>query len=215
MSFAKGVLVLSLVLSAVPSWAQERVHSDLPLFSGQHGELQPQNFTDKGSFGCSSRIAFGDWKYLDQPKEREPEVEWLRLVNYGVIHCAAIEAWSHDREHLGRRGIKYSWFVQLGTVERANSTVELWALQSGARPGSDYLLLARAPGPGLIKNFEVLPVACPKRYERKGNGPDIWRSDYCAINTAEELRSFARQMAQRPTVGTLTFVAQAPAGETE
>jgi len=192
---AQTLLALTHVFWALPSYAQERVHSDLPLFSGEHEELQPHSIVDPGSIGCASRIATGDWKYVEKREDREPEVEWLRLRNYGAIHCAATEEWDYDREQSGGRGFKYSWFVQLGAAKRANSTVELWALQSGARPGSDYLLLARTPSPGLIKNFEVLPIECPKRFERKGNGPDIWRSDYCAINTAEQLRLFAKQMS--------------------
>lgn len=204
------VMVLSLLMFSSSAKSQERVHSDLPLFSGRHGELQPIPFRDADSFGCSSRIAFGDWKYVEPREDARPTIDWLRLRNYGVFHCAVIEEWAPDRERLGLRGYKHSWFVELGVTKRGKSTVELWALQSGARPGSDYLLLARTPAPGLIKAFEVLPVDCPEDYLRKGDGPDIWRADYCAINSADELRSFARKMASRRAIGTLTWVEGVP-----
>jgi hypothetical protein len=206
----RHLLLLSVVALSCPALAQERVHSDLPLFSGKNEKIWPQGFVDKDSWGCASRVAFGDWKYLESRENADPDVEWLRLRNYGVFHCAVIEEWAYDRKQLGRRGIKYSWFVELGQATRAGSKIELWALQSGSRPGSDYLLLARTPAAGPVKRFEVLPVECPPEYERKGHGPDIWSGDYCAINSASELRSFARKMANRPIVGTLTYVDKVP-----
>ena len=191
--------------------AQETVHSDLPLFSGRNEPLWPRGFAEKDEWGCTSRVAFGDWKFVELADEgAEPNSRWLRLQNYGVFHCAAIEQWADEREELGQRGFKHSWFVELGRARRGDSELELWALQSGSRPGSNYLLLARKPEPGLIKSFEVLAVDCPREHQRNGEGPDIWRADYCAINSARDLKSFAKKMAGRPSAGKLTFVDKAP-----
>lgn len=49
----------------------------------------------------------------------------------------------------------------MGSTSVSGSDVELWAVQIGARPGSDYLLLSREPVEGLVEKFKVLQVACP------------------------------------------------------
>jgi len=203
-----GLLAFILLALSNPAAARGRVHSDLPLFTGRLYQLWPHSFSDKDGWGCTSRIAFGDWKYVEPREEAEPDIEWVRLRNYGVFHCAVVEEWSYDREHLGQRGFKHSWFVELGRTQRGKSTLELWALQSGTVPGSEYLLLTRSAEPGLIKTFEVLPVDCPHEYQRKGAPIDVWGVNYCVINSAEELRSFARKMARRGPIGTLTYVDQ-------
>lgn len=211
----RWMLVIALMGLSSAARSQERVHSDLPLFYWHKDELYPKGFqeADGGdiSFGCSSRIALGDWRFAADPGAALSD-QWLRLTNYGVFHCAYIERWSYDREKLDRSGFKYSWFVKLDDVTQAGSALELWALQSGSRPGSDYLLLARKPADELIKAFQVLPVDCPSQNLRKGEDLDVWRTDYCAINSVQELRSFAQKMASRPPVGTLAWVARAPEG---
>lgn len=122
-----------------------------------------------------------------------------------------MEEWAGDRDHFAPEGSKVSWFVELGRTNKGQNEVELWVLQSGARPGSDYLLLATSPASGLIKSFDLLSVICPSEFQRKGHAPDIWLADYCAINSPAELRAFAQEMAKRPPVGTLTFVEGPPA----
>ena len=214
MNRARELFAISLLALAGPAHAIERVHADLPLFSGQ--ELQPVHFWTNDSFGCSSRVAFGDWQFKAADDPEGNRTEWMRLRNYGVFHCALIETWNADRTELGNAGSKYSWFVRLGEINRGGTKLELWALQSGPRPGSDYVLLARPLERGLIKSFEVLPVICPPAFERRGKPLDTWRVDYCEIDSAEELRGFARSMARRPRVGTLIWVGNAPeAGKDE
>jgi hypothetical protein len=207
------LFTISLLLLSYPAVAQQRVHADLPLFTGKNGQLWPHGFVEKDSWGCISRVAFGDWKYVEPREGTDPHTDWVRLRNYGVFHCAVIEEWAYDREDLGHRGYKHSWFVELGRTRRGKTTLEVWALQSGSLPGSDYLLLARVPTSGTIKSFEVLPVDCPREYLRIGRGPDIWGGDYCAINSADELRAFARRMANLTPIGTLTFVDRVPEAE--
>ena len=196
-----------LVSSVVPA---QSIHSDVPLFTGSREELHPHNFSHGDSFGCSSGVAFGDWKLVEIGEEGADE-RWLRLSNYGVIHCAAIETWSHDRADLGNGGYKYSWFVNLGRARRGKTEIELWALQTGHRPGSDYLLLSRELDPGIIKRFDVLPVDCPTRFQRKADPIDVWGTSYCSINSARELKAFAQQMAARAPAGRLTYEGPSPA----
>ena len=77
MSVAKiyrRLLPLSLLALPHPALAQDRVHSDLPLFSGKNEEIWPKGFADKEGQGCSSRVAFGDWKYVSLPGDADPDV---------------------------------------------------------------------------------------------------------------------------------------------
>lgn len=96
-------------------------------------------------------------------------------------------------------------FLEATTV--GGKDVELWTIQIGARPGRDYLLLSRSPGEELIKSFDVLQTDCPDANVRAASTLDTLRTDYCAMNTREELVEFARHMAARPLLGTLTHVA--------
>jgi putative ABC transport system substrate-binding protein len=43
--------------------------------------------------------------------------------------------------------------VFLATTKIDGSEIELWAVQIGARPGSEYLLLSRTPAEGLVESF--------------------------------------------------------------
>ena len=210
---ATAMTVAGLSVLSVPARPQDWIHSDLPLFSKAE-DLWPRGFVEDDGWGCTSRIAFGDWKYVEPGEQGgEPSEQWVRLRNYGVFHCAVIEQWASERDEVGQGGHKYSWFVPLGRGKRGGSDVELWALQSGSRPGSDYLLLSRRPAPGLIKSFDVLAVDCPRKNIRSGRGPDIWLGDYCAINSARELRLLAQRMSSRTPVGTLAYFAEVPESE--
>jgi hypothetical protein len=43
--------------------ADDLLHSDLPIFGRGGGNEWPQHFYDDDSFGCTSRVAFGDWVF--------------------------------------------------------------------------------------------------------------------------------------------------------
>ncbi len=203
------LIVASLLVFASGAEAQ-LIHSDLPLFTGKRGELHPKGFTDADGFGCTSRVQFGDWKLSATAGDFSAHANWLRLSNYGVFHCAVVESWAHSRESLDRSGFKHSWFVELGRARRGNSDIEIWALQSGSRPGSDYLLLARDVAPGNIKRFDVLPVDCPSRFWRKGNSFDVWGTSYCSINSARDLTALAKRMVAGTPAGTLSYEGPRP-----
>lgn len=214
-AFRSGLLMA--LLLAGP-WAQaqtnaedvdfddELVHSDVPLY-GYKDNLVPEHFSDDDGFGCMSRVAWGDWtlKRNDLPDD---DPEWFRLQNYGVMHCAIVESRSHSRDRLDESGYRYSFFVEIGKTRIADKPVELWVLQSGTRPGSDYLLLARTPANGIINSFDVLQSRCPATYRREGPNVDIWSTAYCAINGQQNLLALAKSMATRPPLGKLTFVGE-------
>jgi hypothetical protein len=82
----------------------------------------------------------------------------------------------------------------------------LWALQTGARPGSDYVLLSRKPENGIVKRFDVLQRACPKSLMRKTESIDILLTDYCSVNSRSDLIVFARKMAKLPPLASLVWV---------
>jgi hypothetical protein len=187
--------------------AGDLLHSDLPLF-GRGGDNEwPQHFTDESSFGCTSRVAFGDWIFRETATEVEDDARWYRFSNYGVFHCWANTFRAFERARLDGADFHPSFFAFLGSVIVRGVDVELWTIQIGARPGSEYLLLSRAPGEGLIENFNVLQTACPRANVRDAGSLDILLTRYCAVNSRRELVSLARRMAQRPPLGTLTRLA--------
>lgn len=185
------------------------IHSDLPLWHSGSDNMWPRASRDSdGSFGCESRVRFGDWRYDESGEDTEPH--WYRITNYGVFHCFATVTDSSERSALDDSNPDPSFLIELGTVSVNRDTIELWALQRGARPGSDYLLLARRPAVGRVEAFDVLERECPQDRSREGPDLSILITRYCAINSKEELIELARQMASRPPLGRLTFVALVP-----
>jgi hypothetical protein len=186
--------------------AGDLLHSDLPIF-GRGGDNEwPQHFYDDDSFGCTSRVAFGDWVFRESGAVVEDDVLWYRFSNYGVFHCWANTFRAYQRARLDDADFHPSFFAFLGNTKVDGSDIELWAVQIGARPGSQYLLLSRGPAEGLIEKFTVLQTACPRANVRDAGSLDILLTRYCAVNSRSELISLARRMAQRPPFGTLTRV---------
>jgi hypothetical protein len=185
--------------------AGDLLHSDLPIF-GRGGDNEwPQHFSDDDSFGCTSRVAFGDWVFR-QRAEAEDEVLWYRFSNYGVFHCWANTFRADEQAKLPGADAHPSFFAFLGSMRVNGSNIELWAVQIGARPGSEYLLLSRVSADGLIENFNVLQTACPRANVRDAGSLDILLTRYCTIHSRSELIRLARRMVQRPPLGTLTHV---------
>ena len=185
-----------------PPLASDLLHSDLPLFGSDVRDKWPQSFSDDdGNFGCVSRVAFGTWS-LKRADADADDITWYDIANYGVFHCWANVASATERERLAAATVKPSFFVPLET----GRDHELWALQMGARPGSDYLLLQRKTSTAAITHFEVLQTDCPDSLRRRGGQVDILRTDYCAVPSREALLSLARRMSRLPPLGLLTLV---------
>lgn len=186
--------------------ADDILHSDLPIF-GRGGDNEwPQHFYDDDSFGCTSRVAFGDWVFRERGAESDGDVQWYRFSNYGVFHCWANTFRAYERASLEGADFYPSFFAFLGSTSVDGSDIELWTVQIGARPGSQYLLLSRSPAEGLIETFTVLQTECPRANVRDGGSLDILLTRYCAVDSRSELVRLARRMAQRPALGTLTRV---------
>jgi hypothetical protein len=186
--------------------ADDLLHSDLPIF-GRGGDNEwPQHFYDKDSFGCTSRVAFGDWVLRKRGAEVEDDVLWYRFSNYGVFHCWANISRADERARLTSADFHPSFFAFLGSTSVNGSDIELWTVQIGARPGSEYLLLSRDPAEGLIEKFNVLQTVCPRANVRDAGSLDILLTRYCAVNSRSELIRFARRMAQRLPLGSFTRV---------
>lgn len=207
-----AVLVASLLFApsargqSPDEMAGDLLHSDLPIFGRGSDNEWPQHFSDNDSFGCTSRVAFGDWVFRQRAAEAEDEVLWYRFSNYGAFHCWANTFRAHERTKLLGADFHPSFFAFLGSMSVNGSNTELWAVQIGARPGSEYLLLSRVSADGLIKSFNVLQTACPRSNVRDAGSLDILLTRYCAINSRGELIRLAHRMVQRPPLGTLTHV---------
>ena len=186
--------------------ADDLLHSDLPIFGHGGDNEWPQHFYDDDSFGCTSRIGFGDWVLRETSDEDESDVQWYRFSNYGVFHCWANTFRAYERTKLDDADFHPSFFVLLGKTSVNRNDTELWAIQTGARPGSEYLLLSRAPADGLVEKFTVLQTACPSGNVRDAGSLDILLTRYCAINSTTDLIRLARRMAKRPPLGTLIRV---------
>ena len=171
--------------------SEDLVHSDLPLW-GDGPNVWPQSFADGDAFGCASRVAFGGW----QVRRPDGETSWWRISNYGAIHCALVVTQADERAELDHGAYGFSVAVKLKDISRGGKVIELWALQIGMRPGSDYILLSRIASER--DTFTVLQRRCPAGRRRAGNSYDIWRTDYCAINSPGELVTLAEQMARLP-----------------
>lgn len=95
--------------------------------------------------------------------------------------------------------------MKLGNAKLGSKKWELWALQSGTVPGSEYTLLARDAGDkGLIDSFRMLQQRCPSSRTLEAKGLDIWSTRYCSIESRAELLSLGQSMLRLPPRGTLT-----------
>jgi hypothetical protein len=183
------------------------VHADLPIFGHGGDNEWPRSFHDEQSFGCVSRVEFGDWAFREIAAESEEVTYWYRFTNYGGFHCWANTFRAHERHRLEEGDFHPTFFVLLETARVGVREVELWAIQIGSRPGSEYLLLSREPGEGLVDSFRVLQTECPRPNVRDAGSLDVLLTRYCAINSRGDLVRLARRMAQRPPLGTLQRVA--------
>lgn len=188
----------------------ERIHSELPLYTFDWDQMWPRSFTDGDGFGCTSRVPFGDWQFVPDETDENGEEAWYRFGNYGVIHCAAILRRADSRAELENTEHEYGFFVRLGEARLGSVEWELWALQMGTNPGSNYTLMARESAKkGRIEEFLLLQQRCPSGLMLEAKGLDIWNTRYCAINSREELLSLGRRMLKLPPLGTIRRVAPA------
>ena len=184
-----------------------QIHSDLPLYTFEWEDLWPRNFRSETSFGCSSRVRFGDWKFTPNPADEYGYEHWIRINNYGVVHCAANFRSADDQTELEDGYFERGYFVRLGTTERSGRTIELWAIQTGTVPGSDYILLSRAASDDAVTQFDVLQVRCPPSKLRSVEGEfDVWLTSYCAINSRDDLLALAVAMLDFPPYESLAFI---------
>jgi hypothetical protein len=119
---AISVLLAAILLCASPADSQSAVehaadvvHSDLPLFHGGDN-VWPQPFGDGDSFGCASRVEFGDW-VMREAGAQDGDAQWYRIQNYGAFHCWALVGRADQREDLEKVELRASFFVLLGTTE--------------------------------------------------------------------------------------------------
>ncbi len=138
------------------------------------------------------------------PRNEYADEWWWRLRNYGTFHCAAIITDEYAREDLSEGPSTTGFFARIGIAAHEGGPIELWVLQRGARPGSDYILLAREPDEDIIEEFTVLQRRCPEGAMRVFEGNlDIVRTDYCAINSRDALFDHAVAMLAMPPLGTV------------
>lgn len=201
------LFVLSFVTSAT---AQTLLHADTPLFGGAD-KTWPEHFYSDDSFGCRSLIPFGVWKQTgalapDAEPGEEPNTSWMKVSNYGVFHCAYIVTTAYGDEPKGWGNFEYALLADLGQAQGPDGKLALYALQSGFRPGSSYLLLAATPGETYIRRFHVLDTVCPRAWWRDAGTMDVWLTAYCAVPGKAALRRMAVAAARRPPAATLEYV---------
>ncbi len=186
----------------------ETIHSDLPLYSFEWDELWPRGIVEPDTLGgCASRIRFGDWKFAPHADNEYHDGSWYRFSNYGVLHCAAILEAADKREELDEASFEYGYFVRIGGAKVEGRKWELWAIQEGAVPGSQYTLLARRPSDQIASEFRVLQQICAAHQIRElEEGLDIWSTRYCAINSRKDLLALAERMLGKKPVGTIKLV---------
>lgn len=207
-AIASGLLSTPALGEEEYEWEAARVHSDLPLYTFDWEETWPRSFAqgegDDFEFGCINRVSFGDWKFTPNPDDEYADSSWFRFSNYGVFHCAANIRKADGSDGLEEGDFSYGLFVKMGEADKQGEQYELWALQEGFVPGSDYILLSRkASDKGIVARFNVLQRRCPQSRMREVEGMDIFITRYCAINTRAEMLEFAKQMLREPPLGTI------------
>lgn len=216
-SIAAGLAALAVASFAVQARAEgreervaERIRSDLPLYTFEWEDLWPRSYRSDEEFGCTSRVGFGDWRFVPADSERRG-ISWHRYSNYGVFHCAAVMRVADEQSELAKAEWEYGFFVLIGEARVLSKKWELWVLQKGMIPGSEYVLLARESGlTGLVDRFRVLQRRCPPGAIREVGGLDVWSTRYCSIESRAELLALARRMVRRPPLGTISKVAELP-----
>ncbi|MGC1270343.1 MAG: hypothetical protein WA842_07090 [Croceibacterium sp.] len=192
------------------------IHSDVPLYGFDWEELWPRGYVDGNSFGCMSRVGFGDWHFTPAADNAYDDEYWQTFSNYGVFHCAVSIHLQRSDETEESRFSDHGFFVRLGTTQHDGQEIELWAIQEGIVPGSTYTLLARPVGDtGPIGRFDVLQQECRAAAMRRAAHLDIYSGAYCAINSRVDLLSLAKRMAKRAPIGTLERIAEPAETEDE
>jgi hypothetical protein len=213
----RRLFVLAWMLLASPALAQdeeyvfeaELIHAPVPLYTFEWEQLWPRGMVPDADTitGCASRVAFGDWRFTPNPEDEYADPWWLRVSNYGVFHCAANLLEADEREELEEGGFSLGLFAMTGEGKADGRAWELWVLQEGFVPGSDYVLLAReAEGDDLVRRFTVLQRRCPRRSVREASGMDVWTTRYCAVESRAGLLALARRMLRERPLGTLELV---------
>ncbi len=188
-------------LSASPAAAQILLRSDLPLWTDRSAEgFWPRSFSDQESFGCESRLRFGDFVVSElqpalEPTSGDPR-EILRIANYGYVHCAYIVRRDFEDEIATADG-KYAWAIELGIEPVGRDRLEMMALQIGAAGGSEYIVVAQAEGADWT-DLRILDLHCPEGALRDAGRIDLWSTAYCGVESKAQLETMARQAAHRP-----------------
>ena len=198
--------------------SSERLHAPLPLYTFAWPDLWPRRFIPAPESvvislgGCESRVAFGDWHFVPNTVDPFGSESWMRVENYGVMHCAANLYEADAREDLAEGAFSRGLFVLIGEGQARGRTYELWALQQGFVPGSSYTLLARDRAEQQetsIRRFDVLQIECPHGRLRKAEEMDVWSTRYCAIESRAELLTLARKMLRKPFLAEFVRVGEA------
>ena len=212
-----GFVFGALALYSAPAAAQDeeyeavRVHSDLPIYTFNYEDVWPRSIRSQESdrivlrFGCTSRVSFGDWKFTPNPSDEYGDEWWLRVSNYGVFHCAANLRHADTINDLENGEFSRGLFVRIGDEDVDEPRRELWILQQGFVPGSDYIFLARDLNEERVTSFTVLQRRCPIGAYREVLGMDVWTTGYCAINSDTDMFRFASEMLKLPPLGELTL----------
>lgn len=190
-------------------WEHTLIHSDLPLYDFEWDDFWPRGFNSPDVIaGCESRVAFGDWQFTPNPADEfAGDPVWYRISNYGVFHCAANIRTAYELEKLPDGDFSRGFFAKIGGGKKDGRDWELWVLQQGMIPGSEYVLFARPAGDdGLVTSFTVLQSRCPKSRLLEARHMDVWRTRYCKINSRRELLTHAKRMLAEPSLGILVRV---------
>ncbi|MEM7780077.1 MAG: hypothetical protein AAF697_06785 [Pseudomonadota bacterium] len=183
-------------------FADDLIHSRLPLYGFDWDEFWPQPVSDEDSFGCAS-INIGDWRFEPNSADERARPYSMRFELRGIFTCG-IRVFEEDEQGLRDEGGRLGFFARIGEGEISGELVQIWVLQLGARPGSEYLLLAQLPGETGGEEYSVLQRRCPFDRLLRVRNLDSYRTDYCAIDSHEELLALASDMLEFPPLGTLT-----------
>ncbi|XUU61950.1 hypothetical protein ACRAQ6_06715 [Erythrobacter sp. HA6-11] len=145
-------------------------------------------------------------EFDDRWNEHPAAGYWIKYGFAGGIHCFGVVRLAQGEHELEGAETQPVSFVPIGSTMIEGRETELWVMQVGGRPGSEYTLLAKDSAQTDWTAFSVLQSECPRHFVRDAGPIDIMRTDYCAINSQQDLLRLAKSMAKRPPLGTLTLV---------
>ena len=194
---------------------QSEINSPLPLFSDFDTDpIWPRSMPSTGPlpWQCESPMRYGYWRLVGDPWYGDATMQ-LSSAHLGIYACHT-QFKKVDGNVVGTFG-QDILLVALGTTTDRAGEHDLWALQYGFGAGPRYQLLRSKPFEGSeIETFELLQSVCPEDSRVPSRLADH-EFYHCMIETQDDLAAMARDMAELPAIGSMSWIPEPPRAESK